>query len=361
MMTRLAALGQWINKTHLIFVYVITLVIAAVKTGFNFTPIGTGEIRADLWPAPTGSLGGSSYGMRGLAISLGLESFRDISFLGIALTTAALLIFLATLNSGLSGTSLRIVLVLITSSPFVIILFSYIGRFDTFLLTGSWLIAVAPLLRWTRLTYTIGIALMLLGNPEQSVIAGILLFILSLNSLFVHYRYVSLTLVLTAGIVVVLTSRWASSIGEPSRLTYWPQYLSLSWSNFSSNLPLVFYSAYGTLWLVILLFILVSSMRRQLLALAVFLVIPGAVVATTIDQTRVFVGITFLAAAVLTLGLIPRVVQATGSSRRAENLLVATLFLGCLLMPAIEVDQFGGVRSSYAWLAYLMNTGLSFI
>lgn len=332
----------------------------ALKTGLNFTPLSEGGIEADVWPAPSGHIGGSSYGMRALIIYLNLEGFREISLLGLALT----LIFFVIVVSGclrlFDRNISRLTLLFIIGGPPTIIALSYIGRFDIFVLTGSWLVALSVWRIHTVATASIGILLMLLGNPEHTAVAGFILLLLTVNPLLRLYRRPSAVTFFAGSAVTLMTSLWAASNGAESRITYWSTYLESSWANFFKNIPVVLYSGYAILLIVVVLSLISTSGAQRIIILIALFLIPTFAIATTLDQTRVFVGVSMLPIVALTLAWMNQLQQA-GLNLATSERLVLFAAVAVVILPAIEVDQSGAIRSPYAWFSYLQSVGIQFL
>ena len=249
---------------------------------------------------------------------------------------------------------------LILGSPATIVALSYIGRFDILVLTGSWLVAVSVWQRHKAILATLGVVVMLLGNPEHTAVGGFVLLLLTLNPLLRNYRGVAIATFSAGTVVVIGTSLWAASIGIASRLTYWPNYLESSWTSFFKNLPVVIYSGFGVLLIVVLVTLFIASPKQRLIAVIALVFIPAIAVATTLDQTRVFVGVSVLPLLALTLVWMNQLQQATLPKRTIE-LLVLFGALAVLILPAIEVNQSGAIRSPYAWFAYVQSVGIQFL
>lgn len=347
---RLSSVPTWVLSISIVGLMVL-------KTGLNFTPQPEGGIERDIWPAPSGHLGGSSYGMRAVIIYLDLRGFRELAAIGILLTFIFISLIVLSLRRAFQGDLRRIALVLTLSSPLVAIAFSYIGRYDIFVLIGAWLVAISHLGRLPRATTTLGISFMLLGNPEHTAVAGFILLMGSIHPLLRPYKSRAIAAFAAGAVAVVITAFWASLIGASSRLTYWPQYLQASWNNFFPNLPIVLYSGYAILWIVVMLTLAVATRKQRLVLIFALIAIPSAVVATTLDQTRVFVGLVALPISALTISWLQELDKAQLHPKQTSRLLVFTLALA-LLLPSIEVDQRGLVRGSYEWFAYLQSVGV---
>lgn len=350
---RLASIPYWLFA-------IVTVLAMILKTGLNFTPIPEGGIEREVWPAPSGHIGGSSYGMRALVIYLDLEGFREVSLLGLVLTATFLVVIALTVSSLFDRNLSRLALLLILGSPAVVVALSYIGRFDIFVLTGSWLVAVSVWQRHSVTLATSGIILMLLGNPEHTAVGGLVLLSLTFNPVLRNYRGVAITTFLAGAVMVVVTSVWAASVGAASRLTYWPNYLESSWANFFKNLPIVFYSGFGILFVIVLMTLLATSSRQRLVAVVALFVIPAIAVATTLDQTRVFVGVSVLPLTSLTLAWMHQLQEAK-FPQITSGRLVLFAALAVLILPAIEVDQSGSIRSPYTWFSYVHSVGIQFL
>ena len=327
------------------------------RTQFH-TP-ARGGVERETWPAPSGHIGGSSYGFRAIIIYLDLEGFRQLATLGLVLTAVFVGLVIATFRRIFNGDVQKLGLLLVLSSPLVIVSFLNIGRYDIFVFIGAWLIAISQTKQIPTSIAAIGIILMIAGNPEHTAVAAAILLFMSSHPLLRPFRRQALAAFLAATIAVIVTSLWSASIGKDSRFTYWPDYVEASWATFSKALPLVLYSGYGILWGVVLLTLLITTRVQRVWLMIGFIAAPVFATATSLDQTRVFVGVTALPILALTLAWLMELQEASLPRYQVQR----ALLLGCvisLLLPSIEYTQNQVVRNPYEWFVYLQSVGLQF-
>lgn len=354
-----SSVRRWISALPTTTFAILLLSLMLIKTGLNFTPQPEGGVERDTWPAPSGHIGGSSYGFRAIIIYLDLEGFRQLATLGLVLTAVFVGLVIATFRRIFNGDVQKLGLLLVLSSPLVIVSFLNIGRYDIFVFIGAWLIAISQTKQIPTSIAAIGIILMIAGNPEHTAVAAAILLFMSSHPLLRPFRRQALAAFLAATIAVIVTSLWSASIGKDSRFTYWPDYVEASWATFSKALPLVLYSGYGILWGVVLLTLLITTRVQRVWLMIGFIAAPVFATATSLDQTRVFVGVTALPILALTLAWLMELQEASLPRHQVQR----ALLLGCvisLLLPSIEYTQNQVVRNPYEWFVYLQSVGLQF-
>lgn len=315
---------------------------AFIKGGLRALPIEADPLST--FPTPQPTLTALSYGSRTLAWAFRWDSPQSYIWISaiIALAVAAVLPWLS--SKRLGNADGRIMLIVIALGPIGLSLLSNIGRHDSWVLAGGLLIGLCG----QRLTWALaGTFLMLLGNPEQALVATACVFILSFAQEFrprLRPAAWSLALaVLTFGALAF----WAQLAHSGTRLGYLRQLLGDSTYNFYANFSLSLYGALGISWIAVLFLLYKSRNRdRVLIALSV-LIIPFLVTATTLDQTRVFVGISSAAVVTLSGVALPQMRQMAMASGH-QNVLFWALALA-LLLPAVVVNETGSVNVSQLW------------
>lgn len=349
---RISTLSAWVFAA-------IVLLITIAKTGLNFTPHPEEGVARDIWPEPTGHGGGNSYGFRALIIYLDLQGYRQLALLGIILTTVFVVLVVVSLFALFKADVRKLGLLLVLSSPIVIICFSYIGRYDILVFIGAWLIAISCTRQIPTSLAALGIVVMISGNPEHALVSAFVLLLASFHPLLRPFRMRALATLITSTVIVTATSMWAGSLGAPTRFTYWPQYLEASWNAFFKATPIVLYSGYGILWSIVIMTIVVASRGQRMWLLLAFIAIPVAIVATTVDQTRVFVGVTALPMLALIIAWLLELQAASLSREQTSRVLLFACAIS-LLLPSIEYTQSQVVRNPYEWFLYLQSVGLQF-
>jgi MFS family permease len=270
-------------------------------------------------------------------------TFGIVGFVLLVLT-----IFLITFLAGRKFNEIdaRLFILLVVVGPIGLILFNRIGRNDSLMILGA-LIVVLGGLRFLYLL--VGLLIMLLGNPEQTVVAFGILLILSFIPQLKVWRRRAITGLAIALITFVGLSMLARSVESKSRLEYLPDYLNASFYAFAANLPLSLYAGYAAFWLIAAwIFVQVRGRSRLLLVLAL-VVAPVSVTIITVDQTRVFVGVTTLAVFVLLKSYIPQMREYVNSLGFQPVLAGAVLIV--LFLPVLDIwGTSGGVSTPYLWV-----------
>jgi len=241
--------------------------------------------------------------------------------------------------------------------PIVIVLLGNIGRNDVFLLTGSVLVAlslpigntghVVPSKRAGGISF-FGIFLMLIGNPEQSVVAFLLLLLISFSSNFRSIRNCAAFGLAISLTTCALLTIWASAFSVGSRFGLVDDFYRQSIQNFLTNFSLVIFSGYGFIWIAVILVILWSKMRDLPWVVLSTVMVPVVVVGLTADQTRVWVGITAAVSLVLVRFLAMRI------PADHKYLVLGSTFVVALFAPTLEVTYAGEVRSPLQYIYFVL-------
>ncbi len=158
-----------------------------------------------------------------------------------------------------------------------------------------------------------------------------------------------MTALVVSGSLTLTLLVWSAAVpSSASRADYLIPLLQSSLVNFSSNLPLVVYSALGVIW-IFWVGAIVEGNRRDRFLLTMAIAIPLLATGITLDQTRVAVCVGSLVILSLTMhGL-----------SAAEHLLTRLgcarpyLWLGLLAgaAPSVEVTFAGHPRAPFGWIA----------
>jgi hypothetical protein len=327
----------------------VLLVLALFRSGLRFDLIPSIDAELANFPEPSGTLISTSYGLRTFFWITGVRADAQVqqaSLLFTLVVLAASLVFISFISDGIRR---RILLAIWLLGPVATVFFGNVGRNDALLLAGSLLIAVIAD-RGLRPTWVLcGVLLMSLANPEQALVATIILLLVSFSSKLrslTPYAMWSLGGALTYFLTV---SVWAGLNGTSTRTELLSDFWRSGISFFGNNLPLVIFSGYGVLWLVVGAWILGSTRSRDIGLLSIALiVIPVITTAITADQTRVWVGVTTLAITALVLSSLSKEFLAHWITGHEARLTYGLAFL--LLIPAVEVTHLGSPRVPWEWV-----------
>lgn len=343
-MQGLLSLNSWLVSTRL-WIYSSLLTVAIViKGGISFSPLGTDELAN--FPLPPANWSSLSYGMRTVVFLTGQDG--DISFgvVGFILAIISIAVITLLASQTFEPAIARIFLALVIVGPIGMILMNRIGRNDVFMILGSVIVA----LHGRRiLIFVLGLLLMILGNPEQTVVAMTILFFISMLPELKQWRVKALAGLFAA--VLIFAPLWlmARSIGVKSRVEFLQEYLSNSFYAFAANLPLSLYAAFGAVWLVIGWVFIKLNMRNRLWLVLALIVIPVIVTMITVDQTRVFVGVTTVAVVALLRESLPSMVQKMGDFNLKP--ILASTFLIVIFLPVIDIwGTSGHAQTPYLWI-----------
>lgn len=317
-----------------------------------------------VFPNPTGILTPISYGMRITNWVLGPETRIENLAIGAVLLLAALAAICVVLIRIKESLERSFLLIAVLLGPITAILLGNLGRNDVFLLLGSVMVGSAiPVRRedingggarftaGAGLQIIAGMLLMILGNPEQTVVAMMLLSALTLTT---HFRlarpYALIGLVIAVAFYSVL-ALWSRSQDLLNRFELVDEFWSQSTQNFSLNFSLVIFSGFGLVWFFCAILLLNSKVQDLLVLIPTLVLIPIAVTASTVDQTRVWVGITGLIS-ILVVRHVSTVVPTGYQWEVTGSLLVVAI-----LIPSFEVTYLGQVRSPFDYIHFLLTSG----
>ena len=326
---------------------------AGKKNGFTF------EVAAQeanpTFPMPQPGFAALSYGLPTLVWIFGVQgSAFAIGMLVLTITVMSYFLAVVLVNRHFTGTARALALILVGMGPTFAVLFGNIGRHDVLIVTGSIIFGLGAARSWVAAVA--GASLMFLGNPEQSLVALGSVFLLSLTSRFRGYfAPAAATLVLTLSGLLLLQA-WAWSLGVDGRADWLLFHLRAGFLNFVGNAYLSVFAIYSLAWTVVLWRIVRSSGWDRLVFVVALVVVPIVMTMTTLDQTRVAVGVSTAALfAVLAVSLD----DFSADLGRLTSAPVGWFFALACFLPTLEITYRGTQRIAFRWLYDLfVNSGL---
>lgn len=339
-MTRLE---RWLLSTPSFVLILTLLAIGVFKSGVAFE-VAAQEVEPT-FPLPEPGLTSLSYGLPFLVWVLGIQGEVET----IALVTVVVALALLALIAFLAGRNLprlesRVALIVIVLGSVGVVLLGNLGRHDVLTVGGGLILGIAGR---SLLWGVFGTVIMLLGNPEQGVWALLIMFLLSLTPTFRAYRKSALILAPTGLVLYIILVFWARSLGIESRLDWFDYHFQVSLWNFFGNLPLSLYAAFGVAWVLVFWALLRTRGFERAVVLVALVVLPLVLTAITMDQTRVFVGVSSVALGMLLVTFLPEFIASL--TRLTPNTL-AWAFLVAVALPALEIYYAGAPRTPYMWV-----------
>jgi len=326
----------------------LVAVLAVLRNGIWFTPVPIVVIEENLrsFPDPFPWSESTSYGLRSLLWAFRIGTVEDSMLLTAVVTAGCIAVCVLAIALRFRGQQFRLMAMVLLLGPAVTVMLGNIGRNDMLLLTGSVLVACAsPGRPWPWLTVA-GAGLMIAGNPEQALVSCGILLAASLTARLTEHRRSAALAFAICGLAYLALQFRSASAGTDSRLGIFTHNLKASLELFLTSAPLVLYSGYAALWLI-LGFCLVNATRRDRVIICLaFIAMPILVTATTLDQTRVWVGVSTLAV----LALAGSLTREATPERAQAPLLIGAAFAALMIMPAIEVTFEGIVRMPLEWV-----------
>jgi hypothetical protein len=134
-----------------------------------------------------------------------------------------------------------------------------------------------------------GAVIMSLGNPEQSILACLILLVLSKIQYFVEWRRRALNGLIIACVIYLLIQSWMILHGLViNRVTALPYFLELSLKNFVSSPFSNLWTWFGIAWFIVISLVAYFPRRERFLLIISILGIPSFVTVITADGARVF-------------------------------------------------------------------------
>ncbi len=343
MTSRLDSLERFLAQGRPELLVLVLLGLAVFKAGIAFEVAAQSPTPA--FPMPEPGLSPTSYGMPILVTTLNLTgNAAAIGSVMLALTAATLALFAFLLLRHRDDIGF-VVATIVLLGPIGVVALGNVGRHDWFVISGSLLLAwKGGSISWAL----VAIVLMVLGNPEQAFLASAALFLLTLVPSFRFMRKSAILAVTVSGAAMFALSVWVEILGLDSRASWIDYHLGWGLKNFFLNLPLSIYAAYGVGWILIVVLLWRCRGRARFYAIGATIAIPFAVTMVTLDQTRVFVGVSTVVAVLAyrysALSFIDWMKNVFPGRWRLA------LLVALIALPAIEITYAGGVRTPFQWI-----------
>lgn len=332
---RLRTLPWWVF-------FVLVVIIGLLKTGVSVIRSAPEPLASFPVPQPTASA--LSYGSRTAAKVLGWEFPDSYVLITTVVTVMAVVVLGFILRPGRLGVDGRLLALVIVLGPIGQVLFTHIGGHDAWVLLGGLVLGLLGARIWWSLA---GAILMVLGNPEQALLATACLLALTWTPWMRARRVSSLAAFASAFLLFLVLSGYAFVSGVPNRSGYLTMYLGSSLYNFGANLPLSFYAALGIVWVVLVWALMRVTWSSRVILVASLVLVPLLFTAITMDQTRVFVGISCAAVAAFLIEAVPRM-RVEAEDRGFRNTVFWT-GLAAIFLPTVVVTFTGTVIVPHAW------------
>lgn len=277
--------GRWLRSIRPIFLILGVILLCLVKFGFDLH--GNGDIRASAAALPGAAnymspalLGSLAY--RGLNLSL---VSWVIFTLTLSVATAVLLVTHVA-RFGRAGTW-RIALFLVTTWPMLAVAFQQAGHYQALLIfTVS--VSLIARSRWLQGAFALMATLSL---PEQALLGYASLLVLSFIPQFAHWRIVAGVGVVAGFCATIAAGIWLGASGVESRAAIALPLVEQGIRYSISEGWLGVVAWWGAWWFLIILFLLGMNPKQRWFFSLGSIVIPGLSTITTLDGTRVFVGV----------------------------------------------------------------------
>ena len=347
----------WRLEAHLakwpLWALTFGLLLAAIaKAGITFRPLQADPI--ETFPMPRDTWAQLSYGIRIIHWAVQSESGVVPAIASAVIFGLAIGVVIASTRQFQTSDASRILLIALILGPTFTVFLSNLGRPDVFTLTGG---LVLGLLGRSIVWGILGAALMIAGNPEQAVVGTALLFGLALLPPMAPWRRSAAIALSMSCLSFVVLAAYARSVGVGTRVQYLPELIGNSLYGFTANLSLGIYAGYSVLWLVLAIFAWRLGTGKLLWLFLLMVIIPFLITALTLDQTRVFVGITTAGISAVLMQTAPCVEEVL--RRVGRQLVLVPALAIALFLPAFEVSSEHVVRPPLAWLYSSLMSAIS--
>lgn len=234
--------------------------------------------------------------------------------------------------------------ILISQIP--VIALTEFGRFDVFVLFGSLIMGLSS----KHLTFFVGAILVSISNYEHFIpIAISVLIILQVTDSQLRPSKVA-AILFAVGVVVSIIHQVVFgqfllfAFGADSRASWLVDNISKFTIANLVSLPLLIFSTYGSLWIVVIVGILISSdVKTKIFQISALFTIPFIFTLVTFDGTRVFVS---LSSTSLIIFLRSFVAKCKPTKHDARSYAIFLLALAAIT-PAMNVSVLGNTKQPY--------------
>lgn len=283
--SRVCAVGhKWLcTKFKIQVFFVLSVLLIKNGLGFEIYNVKHSYLPASLQlPDPYGYFS-ASLGNLILARMVGVDSVYEWIVLHSFLVVLVYLIAIYLIfRSSLSSSS--ILLLIFASSGAFVSLIQTIGKYDVLIILGACIFVLAK----KNLNSLAGVSLMVLGNPEQALLATLCLAIITFLPSFEFWRTRATIGILVTVIAWISIQLWMYVNEVESRLAVLDYFLGLSLANFLRGGLNAMWSWLGVGWLVVLMLLYLFSGRERAVIFVSLVGLPAIVTMITADGARVF-------------------------------------------------------------------------
>lgn len=275
----LQQLNPWVFSTFFV-------IVMLVKDGIGFFYVFDPAVVSAEFPIPLDGPDASSFGWPLIVWVLQIESYRGLWLIPLAVTLVAALVLAPLLCLRFDRpTAFALTLVLLLG-PIPMSLLSHLGRHDFLVVVGG----VALVLSLNRPVLAVLAALVMSsGNPEQAMVASILLLLAILLTQRNQFRSASIAAATTSVIYWLAVTALLSVTGSSSRIATLTSVIPDASRIALSNLPVLLWATYGlTSFALVAMLIATRGWRR--VALFAVAMVPIAMHFLG-DQTRIGIAV----------------------------------------------------------------------
>ena len=341
-----ARLEDLLRSIPLVFLGLATALVAAAKQGVMWPQVVVWENNRGLLPETSAE--SLSYGYRIVGYALGFDQDRDYLLLSAAVSLGAVVaICLAVMRHIGSGSPARLAVMVLLSGPIIWSLSANLGRTDALLIVGS---ALLIMQKRAGIPAALAALVMLLAHPEQAVVSCLALVLLSFGARFYFIRGVALTGLMTSLAGFTILAIWAAALGVTDRSRQFLDLLGASLGRFLTYLPLELYAALGgTVFIMVICLFWDPAPSNRWSVFVAGLALPLLVTAVTLDQSRVFVGVSSAVVIIIVVSYSGEILDLV---RRVTRSPLFLTFLVLAVLPAIHISFTGELVAPWRELYY---------
>jgi len=326
---------------------VLLVTVMLLKDGIGFFYVFDPAVISSEFPLPLEGTNAGSFGWPLIAWALQLETYRGLWLLPLLVILATALVFSPVLSRRFDRPTAFSIAVVLLLGPIPMSLLSHLGRHDFLVLIGGVVLALS--LRQPILA-VLATVVMSSGNPEQSLVATLLLLLAVIALKLTHLRAAAawatgVAAVYWLGVLLILRN-----LDRPSRL----ESLAAVAPDFTritvQNLPVLIWATYG-LSTFALLTLIISSRRWNRIILI------GAASAPILlyflgDQSRIGIAAATPIIVLATVLVVRQLMDSLNPQRR--SIALASITSAAIVLPTVHILYLGDIYAPYRFLVDIL-------
>ena len=343
----LESFGNLLQRINPWVFSIFLVVVMLLKDGVGFFYVFNPADVSSEFPLPLEGTNAGSFGWPLLAWALQLETYRGLWLIPLLVILTTALVFSPVLSRRFDRpTAFAIALVLLLG-PIPMTLLSHLGRHDFLVVIGGVVLALSLRRPFLAVLTTL---VMSSGNPEQSLVATVLLLLAVIALKLTHLRAAAAWATVVAAIYWLGVLLILRSLDRPSRL----ESLAAVVPDFTritvQNLPVLVWATYGLS--IFALLALITSLRGwNRIVLAGVTAVPILLYFLG-DQSRIGVAAATPIIVLATVLVVRQLMESLNSQRR--SIALASIAITALVLPTVHILYLGDIYAPYRFLVDIL-------